>query len=178
MYNFISKILIYLLILSSNALSDKISEIDVSGNQRISKQTILVLGNISIGDDFNSDKINDSLKNLYKTNFFSDVIINLSDGLLKINVKENPIIEDIEIIGIKNKSFVDNISESIVLKNRMSFTEEQLKKDITLIKNILKSNGFYFAEVESSLLINEEVNSVRLKLDIDRGNKARIKFHW
>ncbi len=175
MYNFISKILIYLLILSSNALSDKISEIDVSGNQRISKQTILVLGNISIGDDFNSDKINNSLKNLYKTNFFSDVIINLSDGLLKINVKENPIIEDIEIIGIKNKSFVDNISESIVLKNRMSFTEEQLKKDITLIKNILKSNGFYFAEVESSLLINEEVNSVRLKLDIDRGNKARIK---
>ena len=71
----------------------------------------------------------------------------LINGLLKINVDENPIIEDIEITGIKNKSFVENLSDSIVLKNRMSFTEDQLKKDLTLIKNILKVNGYYFAKI-------------------------------
>ena len=32
----------------------------------------------------------------------------------------------------------------------MSFTENQLKRDVDLIKNILKTNGFYFASVKSS----------------------------
>ena len=57
----------------------------------------------------------------------------------------------------------------------MSFTEGQLKKDITLIKNILKTNGYYFAKIDSSLIKNDELNSVRIKLEIDQGKKAKIK---
>ena len=57
----------------------------------------------------------------------------------------------------------------------MSFTEDQLQKDINLIKNILKANGFYFADVDISLIKNNELNSVRLKLNINQGDKARIK---
>ena len=63
----------------------------------------------------------------------------------------------------------------MILKNRMSFTEDQLQKDINLIKNILKANGFYFADVDISLIKNNELNSVRLKLNINQGDKARIK---
>ena len=57
----------------------------------------------------------------------------------------------------------------------MSYTENQLTSDINLIKNILKSNGFYFAEVSPSLIENDDLNSVRLKIEIDQGEKARIK---
>ena len=107
--------------------------------------------------------------------FFDDIKINLTDGLLSILVIENPIIEDIELTGMKSQDFLNKISENIVLKNRMSFTEEQLQKDITLIKNILKSSGFYFADVDSSLIKNKELNSVSIKLNINKGEKARIK---
>ena len=31
----------------------------------------------------------------------------------------------------------------MTLKNRMSFTEIQFKKDLDLVNNILKSNGYY-----------------------------------
>ena len=84
-------------------------------NKRISKQTILVLGDISKNQEFNNDKINNSLKKLYNSNFFSDIDMKLTDGKLAIKVVENPIIEDIEFIGIKNKEFLKKISESIVL---------------------------------------------------------------
>ncbi len=162
-------------IFSVNAIAEQVNKVEIDGNQRISDETILVLGNIRLNEEFNNDKINESLKSLYETNFFGDINITFKNGILKINLKENPIIEDIEITGIKSKEFLKKLSDEMNLKNRMSFTKRQLDKDITLIKNILKSNGFYFADVDSSMIMNEKLNSVRLKLEIDRGEKARIK---
>ena len=172
-----SKILIqiFLIIFFTNAFGEVIKNVEVSGNKRISKETVLVLGNISTGQNFEKKDLNNSLKKLYDSNFFKDIQITINNGTLNINLIENPIIEDIEIAGNKNETFNKEILESIKLKNRMSFTEDQLKKDIDLIKNILKTSGFYFAKVESSFIKNDDLNSVRLKFNIDRGNRARIK---
>ncbi len=174
-----NKILIQAIILSflflTNSISEIIKKVEISGNKRISDQTVLILGNISINTDFDNTQLNNSLKKLYESNFFSDVKINLNNNILKINLVENPIIEDIEFTGIKNKTFIEEISETIVLKNRMSFTQNQLQQDINLINNILKTSGFYFAKVEPSIIKNADLNSVRLKINIDRGKKARIK---
>jgi outer membrane protein insertion porin family len=166
---------IFLFLFFSNAFAEVIKKVDVSGNKRISNDTVLVLSDISIGQNFESTDLNNSLKKLYDSNFFKDIQISINEGILNIKLVENPIIEDIEIVGIKSKTFTEDILDNIKLKNRMSFTEDLLKKDIDLIKNILKTNGFYFADVEPSLIKNEELNSIRLKYNIDRGNKARIK---
>ena len=175
MNNLLLKIIVTLLFLTKVSYGELINKIEISGNKRISNETILVLGEISKAKDFTSDNLNNSLKKLYDTNFFKDINISLNNGLLKIIVDENPIIEDIEILGIKSKTFKEELYKEIGLKNRMSFTEGQLKNDINLIKNILKTNGFYFATVKPSLVKNDELNSIRLKLEIDRGEKARIK---
>ena len=158
---FIKSILIYLLF-TTLVFSEVIKNIDISGNKRISKETILVLSSIVEGEDFDKNRINDSLKKLYQTNFFKDIKINLENGLLKISVIENPIIENIEITGIKNKTIIKTINEGIILKDRMSFTENQLENDINFIDNLLKSNGYYFADLQPSLIRNEELNSIKL----------------
>ncbi len=157
------------------SLAEIVKKIEISGNKRISYETILVLAGLSINQDFETKDLNNSLRKLYDTNFFSDVKISLNNGILKINLLENPIIEDIEITGIKNKKFSEKIYETMVLKNRMSFTEDQLQTDVTRIKNILKATGYYFSNVDISLIENEELNSIRLKIDVDQGEKARIK---
>ena len=169
------KVVLFFFLTSSISISEIIKKIEVNGNQRISKETVIVLGNININSEYNNERLNITLKNLYNSNFFSDVELDLSNGILTINLKENPIIEDIEITGIKGPALEKGISESIVLKNRMSFTQDQLLKDITLIKNILKANGYYFAKVSTSIDENEELNSVKLKFTVDHGEKARIK---
>ena len=171
----IKSIIIYLFF-TTLVFSEIIKNIDISGNKRISKETILVLSSIVKGEDYDNDKLNDSLKKLYKTNFFKDIKINFEDGFLKISVIENTIIENIELTGIKNKTIIKTLNEGIKLKNRMSFTENQLEKDINFIDNLLKSNGYYFADLRPSLIKNEELNSIKLKINIDLGKKQNCKI--
>ena len=160
--------------LISHSFSQVISEVNIVGNKRISKETILVLGNLNLGNEYNNDELNNSIKSLYDTNFFKEISLNLDNKILTITLIENPIIEDIQIEGIKRDSLREEISEKMSLKNRTSFTESALKKDIIIIKNFLKTNGYFFAEVVSSEFKNDDLNSVRLKLDIIIGEKSKI----
>ncbi len=171
---FINTILIIFLSFS-NSYGEIINKIEVSGNKRISQETVIVLGQIELDKDFNSIKLNDTLKRLYDTDFFNDVSLSIENGVLKIKVIENPIIEDIEITGIRNKEFLKKITDDLLLKNRMSYSKNLLDKDIAFIKNFHKTNGFYFVKVTPSINKNNELNSVRIKLDIEQGNKAKIK---
>ena len=175
MHKFLIKVILIIFLSTSSAIAEILNEVEINGNQRISEGTIIIFGGIKKGVDYDNNKLNSILKNLYDTNFFNDIQLKLSDGKLSINLSENPIIEDIEITGIKKKEYTKQILEEITLKNRMSFTENQLLKDINLIKNILKTSGYYFAKVESSLVENNELNSIRLKINIDLGEKAKIK---
>ena len=168
--------LIALFFLSTSfVLSETIDEIEINGNIRLSDSSILVLSDLKVGDDVNTDDLNNSLKKLYKTDFFNNISLKMENNILKINVDENPIIEDIDIRGIKRNSLVENILDTISLKNRSSFIEAKLDKDLILIKNFLRENGYYFAIVNSSILNNPSNNSVRLIINVDQGKKAKIK---
>ena len=61
------------------------------------------------------------------------------------------------------------------LRERVSFNELNLNKDINIIKDILTTNGYYFSEVKTSFIKNEDLNSIILNINIDLGEKAKIK---
>jgi len=174
MTKILSKILIFTFLITSS-LAEVVKDIEITGNKRISNDSIIVLGQIDLSKDLNDNELNDILKNLYETNFFNDVSLSIDDAKLKIAIVENPIIEDIEISGINNKKLLENIYENIALQNRTSFTENLLKKDIELIKTINKSAGFYFVEVVTSINKDENLNSIRLKINVNQGERAKIK---
>jgi outer membrane protein insertion porin family len=159
----------------TNVLSNTIKEINIKGNKRLSNNTIIVLSNLSVGEETNNERLNESLKKLYETNFFQDVSIKFENDILEIVVIENPIIEDIEIRGISHEPTIKNILSSISLKIRSSYNESYLNNDLILIKNLLKRSGYYFSKVNSSILSNQSNNSIRLIIDIDQGSKAKIK---
>ena len=83
-------------------------EILIDGNNRLSDETIIVYGNIDQFSSYDENSMNQILKNLYKTNFFSDVSVSFKNNKLIIKVIENPIIEDLDITGVKNKEFKEN----------------------------------------------------------------------
>ena len=62
MIQFLIKFLIITFLFSSNSYSEVVKKIEISGNQRISLETILVLGNISINKNFEDKDLNKSLK--------------------------------------------------------------------------------------------------------------------
>ena len=101
-----------ILILSTNlSFSDQITEIKIIGNKRISNETILVLGDINSGQEFTNENLNSTLKKLYETNFFSDINVTFQNKILKIELTENPIIEKINIVGIKKKSLIEALKD-------------------------------------------------------------------
>jgi len=167
-------ILFNLLFFNLVALSEVITDVSISGNKRISKETIVVLGKIDLNSDYDNEKLNLTIKDLFDSGFFNDVSLDKNNGKLNISVVENPIIEEIIITGIKEKNFIDLILENITLKTRKSFSENLLQKDKILIDNILKTSGYYFSKIEISTSINQSLNSVIINININTGNKAKI----
>ena len=168
------KSVIFLLFFYAYAYAAKINDIKIIGNERISKETIVLFGEISKKEDFDENKLNIILKNLFETNFFKDIKIEIKDEILYIYIKENPIIQSIELNGIKAKKIKDPIVDSLNLKANSSFIEYLAKKDKDKIVNILKNSGYYFAKVKSNIIENQN-NSVTLIYDIDLGKKAKIR---
>ena len=162
------------LFLSSISFSEIVNKINISGNKRISKESIIVFGKIKVNSDYSSNDLNQVIKDLYETNFFKDINIFLDKGLLTLNIIENPIIEDLEINGVKNSKLKEFLLERINLKSRNSFIESILETDKNIVNNTLRQSGYYFSEVKTSTLTNEEQNSVRLIYDIELGEKAKI----
>ncbi len=161
--------------LTTILLSQIINQIEVIGNKRISKDSVIVFSGLNIGEQYSESLINNSLKKLYETNFFEDIDISFMNNKLSINLIENPIIEKLEITGVKKKSFLELIQKNIYLKERVSFNEFYLNKDVNLIQNILKTNGYYFSKIKTRLKRNDELNSIKLNIDINLGEKAKIK---
>ena len=176
MFRTLFKINLFLFFIFFSAISfaDIIKNINVNGNQRISKESIIVFGNIKTNTNYSESDLNSVLKDLYQTNFFSEVKLDIKNNILNINVIENPIIESLEINGIKSKKLTELLLEKIELKSRKSYIESIFVKDLNLIKNIIKSSGYYFAEINTSALKNTELNSIKLIYDIDLGKKAKI----
>jgi len=174
MFNKILKINLIITLLVSISFAEIITGVKIDGNKRISKQSIMVFGNVKIGENYNQDDLNTILKNIYDTKFFKKINLDIKDSILSITVNENPIIETVEINGIKDSKLTDFLLENISLRNRKSYIESSFKSDLNLIKSIIKSSGYYFAKIETKYLLNEIQNSVKLIYDIDLGEKAKI----
>ena len=59
----------------------------VDGNVRISEESIKVFSGFNDGDDINQNELNIILKNLYETNFFKDVSVQIDNDSLIVTVK-------------------------------------------------------------------------------------------
>ena len=166
---------VFSIYLTSTVLhAEIINQIEVNGNDRVSNETILMFSKIQLGDDLNEMKINDALKNIYESNFFSDVKIKLKANKLSIFVVENPVIENIEYKGIKSKTLLENLTQNLKLKSRSSFNVSILNNDLKQINFLLKEFGYYFSKVEVN---KTELSDNRLNLiyNIELGEKAKIK---
>ncbi len=154
--------------------SEIISNIKIIGNDRISKETIVMFSEVDINDNVNANVVNNVLKNLYNTNFFKDVSVNFKNNILEIKVIENPIIQNINYDGIKSNKIRDLILSSTKLKSRSSYNELILKNDKKNIQSELKKLGYYFPSIETYIEDLKD-NKINLTYKIELGDKAKIK---
>ena len=169
---FIKFILIYFVFLI-DVNAESIKKIIILGNDRISKDTIILFSEVALDENLNNDDLNNIVKKLYNTSFFKDVSVSLINTNLKITVVENPIIQNLKIDGVRSKELKKLIIQKISLKNSSSFNEFFVKKDLRVIENILQSLGYYFSKTEISISDNDN-KTVDLTYLIDLGEKSYI----
>ena len=170
----IISLLVFFYCIVNSAHAVIINNITVNGNDRISAKTIKVFSGIKKGDNVNSIDTNEIIKDIYKTNFFKNVSIDINNNNLIIYVVENPIIQEVLINGIKKESFKKEIYDSLTLRNKSSYVEFIANSDLQRIKNSLRVAGFYLSQVKTSIKENDN-KTIDLIYDINLGEKALIK---
>tara|TARA_B100000963_G_scaffold331801_2_gene322856 strand:+ start:2376 stop:4607 length:2232 start_codon:yes stop_codon:yes gene_type:complete len=169
----------FLLILSLALLSnfhlnaEIVKRIDISGNKRVSEETVKIYGEIEVNKNYSERDLNEILTNLYSTNFFEDISININNGVLKIKLVEYPVINELIILGEASNKYKEQIKKLIKSKKKRSFIKSNLAEDIEIIKKIYASVGYNFAKVEIKTKKISE-STLDVVIEVDRGSVSKI----
>jgi len=166
-------IVLFVTIIFNTSFAEVVKDVKVQGNKRISLETIIVFGDISVGKNYERSDLNSLIKKLYNTTFFSNISVDLKNNVLNIIVEENPIINSITLKGEKANKYREKIKELLLLHENGSFIESNIKSDINLIKEFYRSLGFYFVKIDVEIAKLQK-NRVNISYTIEKGDKAKI----
>lgn len=164
---------IFLVILNINSYSNAKNNLEIVGNKKISEQTIKNIINFNMNTNYTPSELNEMYKKLFQTNFFKSIDLNFNDNLLKINLKENPIINFFYIDGENNKEITDLIYDNLNLSQNKIYSENLLNSDIKKINEIYQDLGYFETKIDADISqLNE--NEINLILKISKGKKYNI----
>ena len=151
-----------------------IRSIQVVGSERIEPQTVRSYANLAPGQGYNTETLDQALKDLYATELFADVVISGADtGNLVITVRENPVINRIVLEGNKRiKS--DKITPEIKLAPRQIFTRSKVRADVDRIIELYRRQGRFAAQVEPKI-VQLDQNRVDLVFEITEGDQSKVR---
>jgi outer membrane protein insertion porin family len=149
-----------------------INDIKIEGLQRISYQTVLSYGDLSIDKIYSEDLSNNAIKKLYDTKLFSDISIKFLNNILTIKVKENPTINLVLFEGNKSKKDEDLISE-IKLTERSVFSRSRVKEDVKRLLELYQRSGRLSAKIDPSVELLDN-NRINLIFNIDEAKVSNV----
>ena len=176
MKNFIKLFFVFSLFFISftaKSSAEVVNKLEIQGNERITKETIIIYGDIKIGSDYETSDLNLLIKKLYETTFFSNISAELDNGILNIQVEENSIVNSIIFEGEKTKKFTEALTKLLLIREKGSFIKGYVKSDINLIKEFYRNLVFYFVKIDAEIQ-NLEKNRVNLIYSLDKGKRAKI----
>jgi outer membrane protein insertion porin family len=151
-----------------------IRSIGVHGNQRLEPETIRAYANLTPGQTYTAETLDQALHDLYATQLFADVTITGTEtGDLVINVRENPVINRIILEGNKRLKD-DKITPEIKLAPRQIFTRSAVRADVDRILELYRRQGRFAARVEPKI-VQLDQNRVDVVFEIYEGDLAKIR---
>ena len=151
-----------------------VRSIAVRGNQRLEPETIRAYANLSPGQTYTAQTLDQALKDLYATQLFADVTITGAEsGDLVINVRENPVINRIILEGNKRLKD-DKINPEIKLAPRQIFTRSAVRADVDRILELYRRQGRFAARVEPKI-VQLDQNRVDVVFEIYEGDLAKVR---
>jgi len=153
-----------------------VRDMRVEGLQRISEGTVFNYLPINVGDTINETRIGEAVRSLYTQGLFDDIEFRRDGNTLIIAVRERPSIESFEIEGNKDIK-TDDLMESlrgVGLAKGRTFDRSVLDNVESFLREQYYDRGKYGVSITSSV-IDRPNNTVRVKIDIKEGDRAKIR---
>ena len=151
-----------------------IRSITVRGNQRLEPETIRAYANLTPGQTYTRETLDQAIKDLYATQLFADATITGTEtGDLVITVRENPVINRIILEGNKRLKD-DKITPEIKLAPRQIFTRSAVRADVDRILELYRRQGRFAARIDPKI-VQLDQNRVDVVFEIHEGDLAKVR---
>ncbi len=154
------------------AQAASVSQIILEGSQRVERETVISYMQLSVGEQIDNQKIDESIKALFQTGLFSDVSITTRGSALVVHVVENPLIN---VVNFEGNSEIDDdtLQKEVEVKERMIYTKARVQSDTRRVLALYQAKGFYNVRVAPKLIRLPE-NRVNLAFEISENGKTEI----
>ncbi|MBN1223647.1 MAG: outer membrane protein assembly factor BamA [Candidatus Aminicenantes bacterium] len=158
-----------------------VEKIDIEGNERVTKETILYYLSSREGDYYSKDLLQRDFRVLWSTGFFANIKIEESFGsqgrIVKIIVEENPVIKDI-VYNTGKKVKEDDIVNKLKEKNEYLlpysyYSPYKTQKIKSTIEDLMLEKGLTSGKVETEVKPQGK-NELNVVFKIDEGPKLRV----
>jgi outer membrane protein insertion porin family len=148
-----------LVVATSWAQSDIISEIDVQGNRRIPAETVRARIFTHAGDIYDTAALERDFNSLWNTGYFEDIRFTREQTpkgwRLIVQVKEKPTIREINYVGLSSVSTSDVLDRFKLAKVGLSVESQydptKVKKAEVAIKGLLGEHGRQFSTIRTEV---------------------------
>jgi len=176
----IPSFLSFLFLISTSWAQDmpKILDLQIAGNKNVSESAIVAKIKVRPDQIFSQQMIDEDIKRLYATGFFTDVAVDAkeeTDGIVIIfYVKESPYVDGVIFKG--NRVLRDDKLEKLVKTAKGQFFDKwQLKTDMEEIKLKYQERGFAKVAIDYDLEIDPSNDKTTVVINIDEGERVKIR---
>ena len=160
---------------------ETVEKIEIIGNDRVTRETILYYLASREGDFFNEELVKKDFRVLWSTGFFADIKMEDAAGtkgkIIKITVEENPVVKTISYKTgkkVKEDDIVNKLKEQD--ENILAYSyynPSKLQKIKKTILDLLSEKGLQAAKIDAEVA-KKGKNEVEIQFKIDEGPKVRV----
>jgi outer membrane protein insertion porin family len=160
---------------------EMVEKIEIVGNERVTRDTILYYLSSKEGEYFNDSLIKKDFRILWETGFFSDIRIEQAQGtqgkIVRITLVENPVIKNIVYKTgkkLKEDDIVNKLKETDNYVLPYSYySPYRIQRIKSTIEDLLLEKGLQSGQVKVKTE-RQGKNEVEVIFDIDEGPKVRV----
>ena len=157
---------------SAPLMGATVSQIKVTGNQRMDSESIRILSDVKVGDNVGENRTNQIAKKLQESGYFSKINVQMRGNTLNINVTEAPIINMVTVEG-NDEISTDDLKKEIRIKERAAYDESVIGADVQRMLTIYQRKGFFGTKIEPQK-IELDGNRVNVVYEITEGHPTWI----
>lgn len=167
------KILFLALVCVSSMFAKQIESIKFSGLVHLSSEIAEDITGLKVGDELNAENIDKAIKNLFKQNYFEDIVVEENDGEILFVLKEKPTIARVELDGV-GENDKEAVKSILGVSKGMVYDDLSINRAKEKIRQFYEAKGYFDSVVETR---NEELESGSLKVTffVNRGENIIIR---